>query len=156
MYHCFCRILLLIYRLPIKEYNLKTIQILDFYLLFPGLLKKIKLPRELSIYRPYINRLRDSYCIMNDIKSAILHLEHQINDVIRHMAAYELISVERIKENRILLINKKNYEQLINKLDKYDNDLLDFLVKVLVKIPLEGKNGLKSRTGLFEYRYDYE
>jgi hypothetical protein len=93
---------------------------------------------------------------MNDIKSAILHLEHQINDVIRHMAAYELISVERIKENRILLINKKNYEQLINKLDKYDNDLLDFLVKVLVKIPLEGKNGLKSRTGLFEYRYDYE
>jgi hypothetical protein len=93
---------------------------------------------------------------MNDIKSAILHLEHQINDVIRYMAAYELISVEKIKENKILLINKKNYEQLISKLDKYDNDLLNFLINVLAKIPLEGKNGLKSRTGLFEYRYDYE
>jgi hypothetical protein len=156
VYHCFSRILLIVYRLPVKEYDLKTIQILDFYFLFPGLLKKIRLPNESKIYRPYINGLRDSYCMVNNIKSAIRHLEHQINDVIHYMAAYELINIEKIKENKVLPINKKNYEQLINKLDKYDNDLLDFLVNILAKIPLEGKDGLKSRTGLFEYRYDNE
>jgi hypothetical protein len=94
--------------------------------------------------------------MISDIKSAILHLEHQVKDATRYMAAYELISLEKIKENKILVINKKNYEQLINKINDYDKDLLDFLVSVLAKIPLEGKNGLKSRTGLFEYRYDDE
>jgi hypothetical protein len=155
-YHCFSRILLIVYRLPVKEYDLKTIQILDFYFLFPSLLKKVRLPNELKIYRPYINGLRDSYCIINNIKSAIIHLEHQINDVIHYMAAYEFINIEKIKENKVLPINKKNYEQLVNQLKHYDNDLLDFLVNILAKIPLEGKNGLKSRTGLFEYRYDNE
>jgi hypothetical protein len=94
--------------------------------------------------------------MINNIKSAIIHLEHQVNDVIHYMASYELISIEKIKENKVLLINKNSYEQLVNRLSNYNNDLLDFLVNTLAKIPLEGKNGLKSRTGLFEYRYDNE
>jgi hypothetical protein len=70
------------------------------------------------------------------------------------MAAYDLIDAEKTKSKLILKKNNEKYKLILDKVSNYDNDLLDFLVKVLAKIPFNGKDGLKSRTGLFEYRYD--
>jgi hypothetical protein len=154
VYHCFYRISLIISRLPIKEYDIKHIQIFDFYFLFPGLLRDITWPQELGLYRKYIRSFRKPYAFITDDKSMIKHLEHQATDVLRYMAAYNLIDVDKIRENIVLLNNKKRINEIVGKTSNYDNDLLDFLVNVLAKIPLNGKNGLKRRTGLFEYRYD--
>jgi len=154
VYHCFYRLSLLVYRLPLMEYELKKIQILDFYFLFPGLIKKIRWPKELNIYRQYFSNLRTPYTKISDIKSIIIQLDHQVNDVIHYMAAYDLIDVEKVKNGFILKKNEKKLMDAFEKIEDYDNDLLDFLVNVLANIPLNGKDGLKSRTGLFEYRYD--
>ena len=154
VYHCFCRILLLISRLPVEEHDIKKIQILDFYFLFPGLIKKMRWPKELNIYRQYIFGISAPYSEIPNSKAMISHLEHQINDVIRFMAAYDLIDIDKIKKNQLLKINNIKYEPILEKIKGYDIDLLDFLVNILARIPLNGKDGLKSRTGLFEYRYD--
>lgn len=154
VYHCFYRLLLLIWRLPQDEHELKKIQILDFYFLFPGLIKKIRWPRELSIHRQYFTGISNPYSEITNCKSLIINLEHQVNDVIRYMAAYDLIDAEKTKSKLILKKNNEKYKLILDKVSNYDNDLLDFLVKVLAKIPFNGKDGLKSRTGLFEYRYD--
>jgi len=156
VYHCFCRILLLVSRLPLEEHDLKKIQILDFYLLFPGLIKKMRWPKDLSIYRQYIFGINDPYSEIPNNKAMISHLEHQVHDVIRFMAAYDLIDVYKLKNNQILRINNKKYEPVLEKIIDYNTELLDFLVNILARIPLNGKDGLKSRTGLFEYRYDNE
>jgi hypothetical protein len=154
VYHCFCRILLLISRLPQEEHDLIKLQILDFYFLFPGLIKKIKWPKELSIYRQYFMEISNPYSDITNYKSIIIHLEHQVNDVIRYMAAYDLIDAEKSKRKLILKKNSDKYKPILEQISDYDTDLLDFIVKVLASIPLNGKDGLKSRTGLFEYRYD--
>jgi hypothetical protein len=90
------------------EYELKKIQILDFYFLFPGLIKKIRWPRELNIYRQYFSNLRTPYTEISDIKSIIIQLSHQVNDVVHYMAAYDLIDVEKIKDSFVLKKMKKN------------------------------------------------
>jgi len=154
IYHCFFRILLLVSQLPQEEQDLKKIQILDFYFLFPGLIKRIRWPKELNIYRQYFMEISNPYSEINNNKSIIIHLEHQINDVIRYMAAYDLIDAKKIKSKLILKINNEKYKPILKQISNYDTNLLDFLVNVLARIPLNGKNGLKSRTGLFEYRYD--
>ena len=155
VYHCFCRLLFIIYKLPVEEHDLKKIQILDFYYLFPGLLKKIKLPRDLNIYRNYINNIKNPYSKINDFKIISIKLEKQIKDVVHHLAAYDLIDVNKLKRNLIQKTNDDKYISIIEQLSGYDNELLDFLVDVLARIPLNGEDGLKARTGLFEHRYDY-
>jgi len=146
--------ILLISHLPVEEYELKKIQILDFYFLFPGLLKNIRLPKELSLYRSYINSINYQYSDISDPKQVITHIGYQINNVARYMAAYELIDVKKIEKEKILKINPEKYSPFIQKLEGYDKDLLNFIVTVLSRIPLKGEKGLKARTNLFEYRYD--
>jgi hypothetical protein len=154
VYHCFYRILLLVSRLPQEEHDLIKLQILDFYFLFPGLIKKIRWPKELNIHRQYFTGISNPYSEVTNNKSIIIHLEHQVNDVIRYMAAYDLIDTEKTKSKLILKKNNEKYKPILEQISNYDTELLDFLVRVLARIPLNGKDGLKSRTGLFEYRYD--
>jgi hypothetical protein len=129
-------------------------QILDFYFLFPGLLRNITWPKELGLHREYINSFKRPYALIIDSKSLIKHLEHQATDVLHYMAAYDIIDVDKSRKNIILLNNKERINEIVGKTGNYNSDLLDFLVNVLAKIPLDGKKGLKHRTGLFEYRYD--
>lgn len=156
VYHCFSRIILLIFHLPLEEYDLKKIQILDYYFLFPGLLKEMTWPKELSLYKKYINGLNKPYSKVTNEKSLIIHLEHQIDDVMRYMAAYDLIDIEKLKIKKVLRKNDEKYKPILEQIKIYDNELLDFLVNILAGIPLNGKGGLKYRTSLFEYRYDNE
>jgi hypothetical protein len=154
IYHCFFRLILLISKLEQREYALKTIQILDFYFLFPSLLKNITLPKEFSLNRTYINQFSSPYSNINDPKKMIVHLEHQIRSVTHHLAAYSMLDVEKLKKDIVLVQNKNIYENIIGEIKEYDNSLLCFLVDTVAKIPLNGPKGLKARTNLFEYRYD--
>lgn len=154
VYHCFCRMALIISNLPVEKYELKKVQILDFYFLFPGLLKDVKFPNELRLHRHYVDKIKYPYSDISDPKQVIAHIGHQIDDVTRYMAAYGLIDIHMIKTGIIYNINPEMYYLLSQKISGYDKDLLDFLVTVLSRIPLNGKNGLKARTNLFEYRYD--
>jgi hypothetical protein len=144
---------LIISHLQDQPYELKKIQILDFYFLFPGLLKYIKLPNELRLYKSYLNRIKDPYTYIDDPRKIITHLEHQIIEVTHYLASYGMINVERLKDNIIQRINSEKYNLVIEKIIEYDKELLKFLTSVLVNIPLKE---LKSRTNLFESRYDYE
>jgi hypothetical protein len=155
VYHCFCRMILLVSHLPLEEYELKKMQILDFYFLFPGMLKNIRFPRELKLYRSYVNSIKYPYSDISDPKQVVTHIGYQINNVVRYMAACELIDVRKIEKELILKINPEKYFSFIQKIEGYDNELLDFIVTVLSRIPLNGENGLKARTNLFEHRYDY-
>lgn len=150
VYHCFCRLSLLLSHLPPKEYEIKKIQILDFYFLFPGLIKNMRFPRELMLHKAYINEIKESYTSIENPKELIIHLEHQVIEVIHHMAAHDLIDIERLKQNNVLCTNQNKYVPIIQRIEGYDKELLKFLTSVLAEIPLNGKNGLKARTSLFD------
>jgi hypothetical protein len=154
VYHCFCRLSLLIYHLPPKKYEIKKLQILDFYLLFPGLIKNMRFPRELMLHKAYANNIKEPYTSIENPKELIIHLEHQVIEVIHHMAAHDLISIDELKQNDILCTNQDKYALIIQRIKDYDTELLKFLTSILAEIPLNGKNGLKARTKLFVERYD--
>ena len=154
VYHCFCRVILLVSHLPVEDYEYKKIQILDFYFLFPGLLKDIIFPSDLRIYRSYVNKIKNPYSDINDPKQIISHIEHHMNYVTRYMAAYGLIDIQKFKTGIIYKINPEMYYPITQNIEGYDKDLINFLVTVLSRIPLNGKYGLKARTNFFEYRYD--
>jgi hypothetical protein len=140
--------------LPPKEYEIKKLQILDFYSLFPGLIKNMRFPRELMLHKAYINNIKNSYTSIENPKELILHLEYQVIEVIHHMAAHDLIDIEKLKQNIVLCTNQNKYISIIKRIEGYDKELIKFLTSVLAVLPLNGKNGLKARTGLFEEGYN--
>jgi hypothetical protein len=154
VYHCFCRLALLISHLPPKECEIKKLQILDFYFLFPGLIKNMRFPKELRLYRDYADNFKVPYTSIDSPNELIVHLEHQSIEVTHQMASYDLIDIEKLKENLVLCTNRDKYAAIIQKIKNYDEELLKFLTSVLAEIPLNGKKGLKERTGIFEWRYD--
>jgi hypothetical protein len=154
VYHCFCRLALIMSYLPIKDYEIKKLQILDFYFLFPGLIKNMRFPKELMLHKAYVNNIKSPYTSIDNPKELIMHLEHQVIEVIHHMASHDIISVEKLKQNSILCTNQDKFISIIQRIGGYDTELLKFLTSVLAEMPLNGRNGLKARTGLFEERYD--
>jgi hypothetical protein len=106
------------------------------------------------LHKAYVNNIKEPYTSIENSRKLIIHLEHQVIEVIHYMASYDLINIEKLKQNSILCINHNKYTPIIQRIKDYDKELLKFLTSILAEIPLNGKNGLKARTGLFEERYD--
>lgn len=114
----------------------------------------MRFPRELMLHKAYINNIKNSYTSIENPKELILHLEYQVIEVIHHMAAHDLIDIEKLKQNIVLCTNQNKYISIIKRIEGYDKELIKFLTSVLAVLPLNGKNGLKARTGLFEEGYN--
>lgn len=152
-YHTSFRMLRLIASSPYKL-EPDRLRLLDFYLLFPHLLKKVHLPSDLTRRRGQVAGSSNHYRF-NGQPQLVFRTITPVHD-----AALNLLSTSawtRLEDDRVylnasalpdevrLLLVERNAEQ---------NDLISFLVADLYTVPLCGHDGLKQRTGLMEYRYD--
>ncbi len=157
VFHCTFRILSILKLLTNKKIEIDRLKIIDFYFVFPHLISNITLPRAKgnvlikkraqTLNIPYENLPSNKilFSEMGDFQSQAL-------DILR---SKEIIYFD---EHRWLSVGK-NFEDkeiidLINANGFTSNEFFIALVGVLSQCNLHGKNGLKSRTGLMEYRYD--
>lgn len=134
--------------------------ILDFYLLFPSKLCDIQLkasPRRK--YKETITKYENlgQYSNIPDpqfllqrmfaIQSAALGTLKAKNFFSTKLGEVDIIVSEETKISDILL-------HRVKELNAKENDLIEIIKFLAKEINLSGKNGLKSITGLMEYRYD--
>lgn len=138
------------------------LRFVDFYLCFPWLLKGIKGARNISGFVKTQNALvkkytKNPYETIPNPKSLFERMEPIQLAAYSAMISDGLVSNSSLKTKEVVLIEKQ-YDQIFEeRIEAYLNersDLLAFLTDLLVRIELNGPNGLKFRTGLEEYRYD--
>lgn len=131
---------------------------LDFYSIFPHLLKNISpLPRELSAYKKIISRIPDAYESMFNDKRVFHEVTPLQNTAIHNLIARDIIDSAQYEEKIIARSGVELPSKLVGKIKSdplIKNEWYLFLVNELPLVHFDGKKGLKFRANLMEYRYD--
>ncbi len=156
--HCLYRILLMLDVSIHDKFEWDLLRLMDFYFLFPHLLKTIKpFPIKLNTYRNLVNAIPEAYEVMPNSKRVLFELEAIQSTAIQNLVAKELIDSQMFK-NRLI---RRTDTPLPNALqssisDDYrpNEEWFRVIINQLPQIEFFGKKGLKSRSTLMEYKYD--
>ena len=152
--HCLYRIISLLYKNS-KEINEAQINFMDFYYLFPSQLKRINgWPRSNSKLAADIKNIDDTYETIENPRRVFFELSIIRRNTLAHLYSKEIIS---ISESKLILNEEKVPQELLNKLqdDTFRKGFeYSIITKEIPKLKIKGKNGLKAKTNLMEYRYD--
>lgn len=135
------------------------LRILDFYLLFPFRLQSMRFYSDDTGWRLVSRSYEDRapYGAMPDDSSIFARMEP-----FQRVAAVSLVhngylSAESWSVNEIQFTKKALPASVATRcaeLNARMEDIVDILCQLKSRYPLGGRNGLKDRTGLLEYRYD--
>lgn len=136
-----------------------TLRILDFYLLFPFRLQAIRFFSIDTAWRKISKSYEDQmpYGTMPDD-----------NTIFARMEPFQRAAAASLVDSGHLACDASDLNEVWFKtemlpapvtarcveLNTYMNDLIDILCQIKARYPLGGRDGLKDRTGLLEYRYD--
>jgi hypothetical protein len=156
--HCSYRIVKLFNILDEKRYiEEDRIKIIDFYTVFPKQIKYIKFPRSINsrYIRKEIDKINDIY---RPCKSSFLMAKKMSfiqEKVLQILVINEFLDKrESSKEYKRggkfnqLALSTPIFEEYIQ------HEVEELLLNFLLNHPLNGNDGLKSRTSLMEFRYD--
>lgn len=156
-YHCIIRMLSTLSILDGKSIEFPKLRIIDFYFVFPHLIADIQLPRIKGIAK--LKKASKSFSMPYEILPDKKRLFSEMGDF-QIQAIHILRAKQIIRESEygkifsdIHFANEK-IDMLLAESRYLQNDFYSELVETFQEIPLLGKNGLKKRTGLMEYRYD--
>jgi len=155
--HCAFRFITLLTDIKEHEINWETMQILDFYYVFPHLLADIHLPRNSIATKQMLKTVPEPYESLPNPQRLMFGLKALHNEAARALVAKGLIDKDSYLKNIIRLYAKRVPETLNNQIvknKKRKTRWYQLLVEVLAKYPINGKDGLKDRTQLMEFRYD--
>lgn len=155
-YHCVFRMLVVAERLTDLEVD--KARLLDFFLLFPGMVKAVRLPDTLKALRTQAKAAANIYRDPVSGISTFREMRHIQEAALKSMAASGLIDVRRYEAGYVTRTQMPINPMLKAKLDEFLNvnqPVADSILNGLSQIPLLGHDGLKHRSQLMEYRYDY-
>lgn len=156
--HCVFRTLLLLQEQNNSEIDIELFRIMDFYVLFPSLLKAIKpFPNKLSKYKKDVKLINEPYEKITNPNRIFLELRRIQSIAFHHLLSKQLIDMDSFDNGKIKRTEASLPETLLESISKteYKNCKWFILIsRELKKIEFYGASGLKKRTGLMEYRYD--
>ncbi len=156
LYNAMFRMLRLLRQLGDRSIEVERLRILDFYLLFPSLLRDIQMPISARKFRSRIGNEPNSYEVLPDPKRLFDRLDSYQMAAVQCLAAYSFVDPEELKQGRVKRTSRALPPELETRIEQRNES--DFIVELLtgplVDVDLYGKSGLKQRTDLFEHRYD--
>lgn len=155
-YHSAFRLLLLLRNSDVAEIPFARLRILDFFLLFPAELGGVTFPREIVGEKAKYKRLGNRYNRITDPRRVFDELgSFQVAGM--HMLLSTGLARQTAGSDSVKLLPEALPQSLQNELNAAKTaraELLALLTGPFKSIELYGRDGLKARTGLFEYRYD--
>lgn len=154
--HCLFRVLSLL------EFNVDTtlefdkVQLFDFYLLFPYKLSEMRFPREFFEYKKNFDNLDTKYNRVINSKLTFYKLGNLHKLVYKALLSSRLVEKENFENKALKRSEKKLSKEVIQSIHNFqiENEfLLQLLIVGLNELQLDGVNGLRSRTNLFDTRY---
>lgn len=158
-YHCWMRFASVLCECGTDGAEFDRIRIIDFFLCFPLEISECKLPTEHSAaLRKKIKQIPKSYEDHNSIRQAFAQMSKIQWQVVMDMVTKGILQRSRYREG-ILTPNPKSpaselLQSVAQEWEARNEEWHRLAIKVLLSIPLNGKDGLKNRSGLMEFRYD--
>lgn len=158
--HCVYRILLILENSVHEQIDLELYRMQDFYFLFPHLLKNISpFPSELTAYKKIIKRIPEPYELIKNSKRIMHDLESLQTVALHNLLAKNLLDIDSFKNKKLQRSDVPLPTSLLSKMTE-DSVVEEAWFKMIINdfpnLYLGGRNGLKKRAGLMEYRYDRE
>jgi hypothetical protein len=157
LYNCIYRLLQLLTLMKQSEIEVDRIRIWDFYLTFPREARKIKFPQDLAeLKKVFKDSQPNPYEDLIDSKKIFERMKSYQMDALKCLASYDFIERELLNDN----IVKRTSKEIPAALVEYLTDLSiekENIIKLVTgfhDLPLVGGHGLKSRTGLLDFKYD--
>ena len=157
-YNCIFRMLQLLNNLKEDEIEVERLRIWDFYLTFPNEASNISFPSDLSDLKKVFKEKPNSYEDLIDRKRIFERMKPFQITAIKTLISYGFIVADTERANVIHLTNKELPEELkqqVNNLSIERQNIIK-LVTGFVDLPLYGDRGLKYRTKLIDFKYDYK
>ncbi|TAA40928.1 ABC-three component system middle component 5 [Pseudoxanthomonas winnipegensis] len=154
-YHCVFRLLLLVDAIP--ELEEERARILDFYLVFPSAMSLIKWPATLVAAKQRSKAERNPYRTPINPSITFRSMQPLQSSAIRCIAAANLIDPIALEHGTIRRTDTGLSPLVTERLKLYTQEnksSIDLVVNDLSSIQLLGRDGLKARTSLMDYRYD--
>lgn len=154
-YHCVFRMLVVAEH--VKDAEIDKARLLDFYLVFPGAIEKIRLPNDMRSLRQIAKDAANIYRDPVSSSSTFLEMRHIQEAALKSIAASGLIDIERYSAGYVERTAMHLPSAVTEKLHEFlsvNSAVVDAVLNDLAKIPLLGNDGLKHRSQLMEYRYD--
>lgn len=159
IYNCILRILSIVSLMDDENIDFEKLRIIDFYLTFPHFIKDISFPRVegASSLKSAAKKLEEPYELLPSPKR-----------LFSEMGDYQIQAVHILRAKKILTENQygtisagdqfshKSISRLLANSSYLKSEFYVNLIKVIANIQTRGPNGIKSRSGLMEYRYDVE
>jgi len=155
--HCIFRMLCLLEDIKKSEILWDQIKILDFYVLFPHLIWQISFPQELRDYKNELKKIKPPYENLTSPSRLMFELNVIQEQSVKAMIAKGLIENDTFASGKIRLRKElvpTGIKNSIQKASFRNENWYEFLTRFLTTLQVKGKNGLKDRTGLMEYKYD--
>jgi hypothetical protein len=157
-YHCALRLTCVLVDSKAKQIEWDRLRLLDFFVVFPHLLSRIRLPRNLFPKRKIIQSIPPPYEFLPEPH----RLFYQLNEIqvptARVLAAQGYIDPEALTQGTVTLVKTND---LSSKLDNFETPIsfrttnwYSIIVNDLSAYPLNGKDGLKDRAGIMEFHHD--
>lgn len=154
-YHCVFRMLLVSDQ--VCDLEIDKAKLLDFYMLFPGMVKNIRLPETLRNLRAQAKKAVNVYRDPVSEISTFREMRHIQDAALKCIAASGLIDIQRYESGYVTRTQKPTSPNLkamqLGFLNNNSPIIMDILTG-LSSIPLLGHDGLKHRSQLMEHRYD--
>ncbi|NVK56897.1 MAG: hypothetical protein HWE26_14935 [Alteromonadaceae bacterium] len=160
-YHAVFRLLTLTKTVPLgTEHDFEALRIVDFYHCFPWLLADFSAFTKIAGFQKAKNSVVRAY---PKSRFDVLPDRHMVfqrmlpSQLAARAAMLETGSLEHLEEKLRFKETTVESDTLRRALDLYfaeNKELLSFLGKYLLHVPLYGSGGLKDRSGLGEFRYD--
>ena len=158
VYNCMFRMLRILTHGTIKSIEENKIKLLDFYFLFPGLVKNIRVKMEHIREKNAVSATGNPYN-SGSVENQARHVFERIKPI-QELALGQLEKIGIIRRDAhdvITLISKELPGEIAKKIERANiktKELADFVCETLCCYDLSGTGGLKDRTGLMEFRYD--
>lgn len=153
-YHTSLRMLTLVSFQPSFAYQRDLLRILDFYMIFPALLLEVRLHRPSVQRRKRLDLAANRYHFTGSPRTVFMRMLPFQNAGLKLLISHKLIDYQEDRVKRSGIQAPPALEGLVATASSAHSSLLTFLVTELATIELHGKDGLKSRTNLMDYRYD--
>lgn len=155
-YHCAFRLLLLLWQLRSDEVDWVRLQILDFYLVFPGELESMQFPQSAMSQKNRWKKLKNRYNSIADRSRVFDELKSYQSAGLRILLSAGIIS-EQQSAKQVTLHREQMPSLLAEEIElaiASRIDLIQLLTETFMSIELNGAKGLKARSKLFEFHYD--
>ena len=145
------------FRSPNIEVEIEKARILDFYVVFPFLLSEFRFPPGRQKWVKHARTLENKYETVPDPKRLFLQMAGIQIATLRNLAEKEMIDPERLSAGYVASKRERwsaGVSELMPHWESVDPLSLDCITQELFLLPLYGRDGLKARSGLMEFRYD--